>query len=182
MGYSLVFYFDEGDFHYYQYMLPFAVLLLFELLYLTKETKWKYLLYLMIAWTTMVSMYKTYNNRVYKQYVKGEQRRYMYQLGHMANQYIKEDETLFIVHIGLYPIYFTADVLPPNMAKIGYSFGPMGLNESKTAQQINSADWVIRFSKDYPYEPYFTDSLKRELEKYPAISMQDSAILLHKMH
>ena len=130
----------------------------------------------------MVSTYKTYHNRVYKQYVKGTQRAEQLLLAQDVSPYIRSGEKLFVVHGGLYHLYFTSNLLPPNMETNGYSFGPLGLNERTAAEQINSADYVIRFSKDYPYESYFTDSLKHELEKYPAISLRDSAILLHKMH
>ena len=88
---------------------------------------------------------------------------------------------MFIIHGGLYYLYYVADIMPPNIETIGYSFGPQGLNKEKATQQINTADWVIRYSKDYPYESFFTDSLKHYLEHYPTISIQDSTILLHKM-
>lgn len=182
LGYSLVFYFSGGGLHYFQNLLPFAVLLIAELLYITKDTNWKYLVYVMVVWVVLVSGYKTYYNRVHKQYVKGTQRIDQQELSRDIRQYVKDDETIFIVHGGLYHLYFTADVLPPNMNTIGYSFGPLGLNERTAGEQIQAADWVIRFSKDYEYERFFTDSLKHELEKYPSISLRDSAILLHKIH
>ena len=181
LGYSLVFYFSGGGLHYFQNLLPFAVLLVAELLHITKDTKWKYVMYVMVAWVVLVSGYKTYHNRVYKQYIKGTQRIEQQALAYEVRRYVKE-ERLFVVHGGLYHLYFTADVMPPNLKTIGYSFGPLGLNERAAGEQIHSADWVIRFSLDYDFESFFTDSLKNELEQYPAISLRDSAILLHKMH
>lgn len=182
LGYSLIFYFTRGQLHYYQYLLPFAVILIAELLYLAKESRWRYLIYAFVAWTVLLSVYKTYHNKVYKQYLKGTERVKQQTNARDVAEYIGDGETLFVVHGGLFYIYSCTNMLPPNLSTIGYSFGPMGLNEKKCAQQIESADWVIRFSHDYPYESFFTDSLKHELEKYPAISIQDSAILLHKMH
>ena len=181
LGYSLVFYFSGGGLHYFQNLLPFAVLLIAELLHITKDTNWKYSVYVMVVWVVLVSGYKTYYNRVHKQYVKGTQRIDQQELSRDIRQYVKDDETIFIVHGGLYHLYFTADMLPPNMNTIGYSFGPLGLNEHTAMEQIQAADWVIRFSRDYEFERFFTDSLKHELEKYPVICLRDSAILLHKM-
>lgn len=181
LGYSLVFYFSGGGLHYFQNLLPFAVLLIAELLHITKDTNWKYSVYVMVVWVVFVSGYKTYYNRVHKQYVKGTQRIDQQELSRDIRQYVKDDETIFIVHGGLYHLYFTADMLPPNMNTIGYSFGPLGLNEHTAMKQIQAADWVIRFSRDYEFERFFTDSLKHELEKYPVICLRDSAILLHKM-
>lgn len=180
-GYSLSFYFTGGQLHYFQNLLPFAILLIVELLHITKGTKWRYELYVLIAWVMLVSTYKTFYNRVYKQYIKGNERTEQIQLARSVSEYVKDGETMFIIHGGLYYLYFTADILPPNIGSIGYSFGPMGLNERAAMQQIDEADWVIRFSADYDFESFFTDSLKHHLEQYPAICICDSAILLHKM-
>lgn len=181
LGFSLCFYFSIGI-HYYQYIIPFAIILMVELLHLTKDVKWRYFVYVMVGWIVLVTFYKTYHNRVYRQYIIGGERAYIYKLANIVSQHVKENETLFVVHGGLYSLYFTADILPPNLGTIGYSFGQMGLNEHTTAEQINSADWVVRYSQDFSYDSYFTDSLKHILESYPAIPIQDSTILLHKMH
>lgn len=181
LGYSVVFYFS-GGLHYYQNLLPFTIVLLVELLQLTRDSKIKYVVYLLISWTLLITTYKTYNNRVYKQYIKGNRRVEQRELAHDVSHYVQKDETLFVIHNGLYHLYFTADLLPPNIETIGYSFGPMGLNEYKAGEQIKEADWVIRYSYDYEYESFFTDSLKHYLEKYPVIILEDSATLLYKMH
>ena len=181
LGFSLSFYFTGGQLHYYQYLLPFAVLMIAELLNLTKDAKLKYIVAVLTCWVVIVSFYKTYHNRVYKQYMRGSQKTEQQMLARNVSQYVREDEKVFIVHGGLYHLYFIANLLPPNMETIGYSFGPLGLNEQAAARQINDADWVIRYSQDYPYESYFTDSLKHELETYPAICLRDSSVLLHKM-
>ena len=181
LGYALSFYFTGGQLHYYQNLLPFAILLIVELLYITEGTKWRYGLYVMIAWVMLVSAYKTYYNRVYKQYIKGNVRTEQLQLARTISEYVKEDETIFIIHGGLYHLYFTANILPPNIGTIGYSFGPMGLNEHTAYEQIMHADWVLRYSRDYDFENFFTDPMKRYVDSYPTICLKDSAVLLHKM-
>ena len=182
LGFSLIFYFTGWQLHYYQYLLPFSILLMVELMHLTEKSKWKYFIFIMVGWIIMVSFYKTYNNRVYKQYIKGIQKERQEQLSQDIMQYVRTDETIYIVHGSLTPIYFLTNTLPPNLATIGYDCAPLTLNENRAMQQIQSADWVLRYSKDYPYECFFTDSLKLYVEKYPAICLQDSAILLHRMH
>ena len=126
LGFSLSFYFSGGQLHYYQNLLPFAVLLIAELLHITKNSKWGYVVYVLIAWIMMVSTYKTYHNRVYKQYVKGTQRAEQLLLAQDVSPYIRSGEKLFVVHGGLYHLYFTSNLLPPNMETNGYSFGPLG--------------------------------------------------------
>ena len=182
LGYSLVFYIQGGNLHYYQNLLPFAVLLMVELLHITRETKFKYITYVLIGCVILVSSYKTYHNRVYKQYIVENERLSQQSLTRNVSQYIQDDETLFVIHGGLFYLFFTTDALPPNLTSVGYSFGPLGLNEQSAFKQINEADWVIRFSHDYDYESFFTDSLKHYLESYPAVCLNDSAVLLHKMH
>lgn len=182
LGYSLVFLLTGGSLHYYQNLLPFAVLLMAELLQESKDSKWRYATYVMIGWVILVSSYKTYHNRVYKQYIKGTQRVEQARLTNTINEYLDGEETLFVIHGGLYYLLFTSNHLPPNLTTNGYNFGPLGLNERTAMEQIQSADWVIRFSKDYAFETFFTDSLKHYLEGYPSVCLKDSTIILHKMH
>jgi len=182
LGFSLEFYFSGGQLHYYQYQAPFAILIITEILSIN-NVKWvQYLKYVLLVWVVVVTFYKTYNNRVYKQYIKGNKRTEQLLTTEKIKEYIGPNDKIWIVHGGEYYLYFTMNNLPPNIETIGYSFGPMGLNEQQGFEMAKSTDWVIRYSKDYDFEVFFTDSLKHFVEQYPAISIGDSAILLHKMH
>lgn len=182
LGFSLEFYFSGGQLHYYQYHVPFAILIISELLCIRDVKFLQCCKYVLLGWVLLVTFYKTYNNRVYKQYLKGNQRAVQSAKTETIKEYISVGDKVWIVHGGEYYLYFTLDNLPPNIETIGYSFGPLGLNEEKAFTQAKNADWIIRYSEDYPYESFFTDSLKKYVEQYPTIAIEDSTILLHKMH
>ena len=76
-------------------------------------------------------------------------------------------------------MYYLTNRMPPNIATIGYSFGPLGLSEEQGRKQAEVADFVLRFSKDYTFETFFTSDLKKQVEQHPFVMIQDSAILLH---
>lgn len=180
-GFSLQFYFARGD-HYSIPLVPFGIILLSEML-MMKNNKWlTWLKYILLVVTICISLYKTYYNRVYKLYCKKNEFMEQVRYSNEIKSYISNDETLFVVHGSMFYVYFMADVLPPNMRTIGYSFGPMGLNEETCGKQIMTANLVLRYSEDYPYESEFTDSLKSVLETYPIVWQNcDSTMLLHRI-
>lgn len=181
-GFALQFYFSGGE-HYMIPLVPFGIITATEMLSI-KTNRWlPYIKGITIVFLISVALYKTYYNRVYKLYIKRDIRTEQQMFTKEIQKYVGHDDVLYIVHGGLYYLYFTADVLPPNISTIGYSFGPMGLNEEQCMHQIRSADYVIRYSADYSYESYFTDSVKHILEENPVVEQfNDSTILLHKIH
>jgi hypothetical protein len=181
-GFALPFYFSVA-YHYMIPLVPFGIIAVTEMFSL-KTNKWlNYLKNISAVLMICLVMYKTYYNRVVKLYVKRDIRTEQQLFTREIQKYLSNDDILFTIHGGLYYLYFTADILPPNLSTIGYSFGPMGLNTEKCVKQIKSADYVIRYSADYDFESYFTDSVKQMLEEYPVIAQfQDSTILLHKIH
>lgn len=181
-GFALVFYFTGGQKHYHQYLLPFAILLMVELMHLTRNSNYKFVVYAMVGWVILVSSYKTYHNCVYKLYIKGTQKESQIALSKTIGQYVKEGETIYVVHESLGTVYLLNNILPPNLSTINYLNAPLTTDVSMSLKQIQSADWVLRYSQDYPYYWFFTDSLKHYVEQYPAINLGDSTILLHKMH
>ena len=182
LGFSLQFFIVAG-LHYVLYLVPFACLILTEILTI-QDAKWlQYVKYALVLWLILLTTYKVYYNRVYKLYYKSAHfRTEQYQLATTLQDYVTPDQTLYIIHGGLYSLTLTMPNLPPNLDRYGYAFGPLGINEEGRRQQIESADWVIRYSADYEYESSFTDDLKHLLEQYEAIPLKDSTILLHNMH
>lgn len=181
LGFAVQFYFTISH-HYMIPLVPFGLIIMTEILTLKSNKILHYFKYVLIAFMICVAIYKTYYNRVYKLYIKRDIRTEQKILSNQVKRYIDEDKSLYIVHGGIYYLYFIGDILPPNINTIGYSFGPMGLNPEQCSEQICNADYVIRYSEDYPYESFFTDSLKHLLETYPVVAeFQDSTILLHKM-
>lgn len=181
LGFALQFYFSCGE-HYMIPLVPFGIITVTEILSI-KTNRWlQYVKNITVVLLICLALYKTYYNRVYKLYIKRDIRLEQQLFTKEIQNYVSHDNVLYVVHGGLYYLYFTADILPPNIGTIGYSFGPMGLNTEQCLQQIESANYVIRYSKDYPYESYFTDSVKSILETYPLITQfGDSTILLHKI-
>ena len=180
-GFSLQFYFASGGFHYMIYMVPFAILLMVLMIDLKNDKLLQFVKYGAVAFVVIVSLYKTYYNRVYKLYIVRDIRQGQLDLTEEVKQHLSEG-TLWVVHGGLNYLYFTTGALPPNLSTIGYSFGPLGLDESKAFAQAKAADNVVRFSKDYPYEAYFTDSVKHFVEHYQAVPILDSVVLVYDMH
>lgn len=182
VGFSLQFFFAAG-LHYWLYMVPFACLVITEMLTIKNVKIIEVIKIVAISWVVFVNLYKVYNNIVYKRYVKNDIRKVQYDLTDEISEYVKPGETLWVVHPGLYFLLFTADVLPPNVSTIGYSFGSLGLNEDEAFQQAENADWIIRFLSDADrLESYFTDSLRSYVEQYPMVAQfDDSTKLLYKV-
>lgn len=181
MGFALQFYFTSGGFHYMLYMLPFAVLLMMQILNV-RNYKWlRYIGFGVVLYVSIVSLYKTYYNRVYKLYVMKNVRQEQMKLSDKVGQSLSEG-SMWVVHGGLCYLYLTTGALPPNLSTIGYAFGPLGLDENKALAQAKAADNVVRYSADYPYEAFFTDSVKHFVEKHQAVPFQDSAVLVYDMH
>lgn len=177
LGFSLQFYFSYF-LHYMLFMLPFAVLLMTVMMSLVNKSWLRYVNYIVIAFVICVSLYKTYYNRVYKLYVKRNIKQEQIAFSKQVKQIVPDDAQLWIAHGGLYYLYLTTGNTPPHLS---YAFGPQGLDEREAFKQAESADFVIRYSADYPYETYFTNSLKHYLEQYRSVPLQDSAVLLHDM-
>ena len=163
------------------YMVPFAILLMVVMLSMKSGKLLRLIGLGAVFFVTLVSFYKTYYNRVYKLYIIRNVREEQIAFTKVVKPYLQEGN-MWVAHGGLNYLYLTTGMLPPNLSAIGYSFGPLGLDEEKAFTQTMSADFVIRFSADYPYEAYFTDSLKHYIERYQAVALQDSAILVHDMH
>ena len=163
------------------YMVPIAVLLMIVMMTMKSGKLLRLIGFGSVFLVILVSIYKTSYNRVYKLYINKNIREEQIAITKEVRPYLREGN-MWVAHGGLNYLYLTTGMLPPNLSAIGYSFGPLGLDEEKAFTQTMSADFVIRFSADYPYEAYFTDSLKHYIERYQAVALQDSAILVHDMH
>ena len=167
IGFGLQFYFAWG-FHYYLYLEPFGILL--TLLVLCEEDKpiLNRIKWAIALWTIVFSLYKTYKCRVYNWYL---------------SQYknIREEQVLTAKEIGsIIPpnsciwvtngeqfIYLLTGTLPPNLSTIGFSFGPLGINEEKSLKQAMDATFVVSdTSEKFLYADKILDYLK-QYQSYP---------------
>ena len=177
LGFMLQFYFVNGGLHYQLYTIPFSVMIISILLSLDVNKWKKIIIYIFVGITLILSLYSTYNNRVYKILCKTNFKQEQINCAKWLNENTEEGKTLFIVHGGIFYNYYLTNILPVNISTIGYSFGPLGLNEDECSQQIDSADYILRFTKDYPYESFFTSEMKQRCEKMPAIYYNDEIVL-----
>ncbi len=179
VGYSFQFLLVQG-LHYCLYLVPFAIILSTIILTL-KANKWQAYLYLVaFVLTISLSLYSTYINRVYKQYIVSNQKQEQVQLAQIVKNNTNMNDKLWIAHGGLFYIYYYTNLMPPNLATIGYSFGPLGINEKQAFQQARDADVILKFEKDYPYDSFLTDSLKQFISGNEYKEIQNG-ILLYRM-
>lgn len=177
LGFMLQFYFVKGGLHYQLYTIPFSVMVIAILLSLNLKRWQKIIIYIFAGITITLTLYSTYNNRVYKLYIKSDLKQEQIDCAKWISENTEEGKTLFIVHGGLFYNYYLTNTLPANISTIGYSFGPLGLNKNECRQQIDSADYILRFTKDYPYESFFTSDMKAKCEDMPSIYYNDEIVL-----
>lgn len=177
LGFMLQFYFVGGGLHYQLYTIPFSVMVIPMLLSLDVMKWQKMFIYVFVSITLFLSLYSTFYNRVYKIYIKSDLKQEQINCAKWINENIDEGKTLFIVHGGIFYNYYLTNILPTNISTIGYSFGPLGLNENECSQQIDSADYILRFIKDYPYESFFTPAMKAKCEEMPTIYYNNEIVL-----
>lgn len=177
LGFMLQFYFVKGGLHYQLYTIPFSVMVVAILLSLNVKQWQKIIIYIFVGITLILSLYSTYNNRVYKIYVKSDSKQEQINCAKWLNKNIEEGKTLFIVHGGIFYNYYLTNILPANISTIGYSFGPLGLNEDECSQQIDSSDYILRFTKDYPHESFFTQEMKTKCEEMTSLYYNNEIVL-----
>lgn len=193
-GFLLQFWFVHGGYHYYQYLIPFALLLIPICLSFETHKYFKYVLYLLIVLTAIFSCYSTFRNRVWKIYAnpKYHQKADQIIMGDKIAKIVEEGKSVYIAHGGLDYLYYTANLYPPCMQKYGYAVGPMEINIESCTEMVDNADYVLRFSKEmmrkiYPdgkdFEYYFTDSIQTIVAQYPSDTLDERGdVVLHYMY
>ena len=176
-GFILQFYFVGGGLHYQLYIVPFSIMIIALLIDLKLNKIKKYILVIIVASTILMSLYSTYYNRVYKIYIKSNVKYEHIKIANWVKENTEQKKTLYIVHGGIYDMYFLTNLLPPNLKTIGYSFGPLGINSEECKQQIDDADYILRFTSDYAYEAFFTPELKEYCEQKPSIYYNEDIVL-----
>lgn len=176
-GFLLQYYFIGGGLHYQLYVVPFSIIIMCILLSLSISKYAKCILIVFTILTILMSLYSTYYNRVYKIYINSETKKEQIQRANWVKDHTDDDKTLFIVNTGLQEIYFLSKMLPPNIDKIGYSFGALGVNKEEGKKQVEDADYILRFTKDYEYDAFFTPQLKEYCIQLPSIYYSDEIVL-----
>ena len=178
-GFMLQFYFTVGV-HYLLHVMPFVAILIALLLSLDCDKIIRVVMSIPITIMVLYSIYGTYNNRVRKIYY-GNQKEEQIKVAKAVKEIVPEGKTIWIVHGGLIPVYYNANILPPNLSTIGYSFAPLGINEEEAFMQAKSADYVLSYVYDYEYEStYYTPRLKDYVWEHE-VEYIKGGIALHDM-
>ncbi len=178
-GFMFQFYFTVGV-HYLLHVMPFVAILIALLLSLDCSKIMRIIMIVPVTIMVLYSIYGTYNNRVRKIYL-GNQKEEQIKDAKAVEDVVPEGKTVWIVHGGLIPVYYIANILPPNLSTIGYSFAPLGINEEEAFIQAESADYVLSYVMDYEYEStYFTPRLKDYVWKHD-VEYITEGIVLHDM-
>lgn len=182
LGFALSFWFVRGGLHYSLYMTPFAILMI--PIITNTEIVNKYVLwisYAAVALTTLLALYSTYRNRVYKG-LKYQQLKGQTELSNRLSEIIDNDKTVWIIHGGIEYLYYFNNLTPPNMSSVGYATGPLEVTKEKQWKQVKSADYIIRFTRDYPYEYSFDEEVKSYVNQFPMDSLDSNGeIVIHRM-
>lgn len=177
LGFMLQFYFAKFG-HYYLFAIPFVALLPFLLLELVKGRKT--ILRAIVVVTMLLSIYATYHDQVYKLYyaqknIKVEQ----YQLAKEIIARVDRNKTLYIADIGLINQYYLTNMAPPNLKTIGYTFA-IALTEKTHLQQINAADYILKFSTEYNHYNLNTAKVQETLKARPKQLLTNKVVMFEK--
>lgn len=186
-GFLLQFLFVYGEWHYHQYMIPFALLLIPVILSLDLNKYVRGIVWGFIGITVALGVYSAYHNRMQKIYLADGRKNYVEQwaMGKQVSDIVQEGETMFIPHAGLAYIYYTANIYPPHMAEIGYGMGPMELTIESTAKCVSETDYVLHFSREMmhelfggqDFEYYYSDSIQQYVDQFPSDTFGTATVL-----
>ncbi len=190
LGYSLQFLFvhwnTAGLLHYFLYIIPFACLVT---AYLLNSCKYiigggKVLVISLLCITCLSSVYSTYYNRVWKIYMRSDGMKGDIEFSKKIASNIESGKTIWIVDANLEKIYWLANILPPNMATVGYSCGSLEITKERAQLQVDSADYVLHCIESDFCIPAFTDSMKIYLSRFETDTIDNGGwtLLLHRIN
>lgn len=186
-GFLLQFFFVHGGHHYFQYMLPFALLLIPIMLSLDLNKYVRVAVWAIIAWTTILGIYSAYHNRVWKRYLHDGKKDYEHQwvMGKRVADIVQDGETVFIPHGGICYLYYTANLYPSCMTEIGYGVGPMEVDIEHAAKWVANTDYVLHFTRKLMYDLYqgqdfeyfYNDSIQQYVDQFPSDTLEGETVL-----
>jgi len=176
-GFMLQFLFASFT-HYYLYVIPFVSILIFFVF--NNVSKYKRIYAFFVILTFMLSVYSTYYNRVYKIYINARTiKEGQISLAKKIIELVPQESNLYIADVGLIPMYYLSNRLPPNLKTTGYSFG-IALTPEQHLNQIVSADFVLKYKHEYNDFNLSTEKTKNEFRKLRFIELNNSVLLYIK--
>lgn len=186
-GFALQYYFVHGGPHYYQYMLPFALLLISVVQTLDLNKYVRFCACIAIGWTMILGTYSAYYNRVWKIYLHNGKKNYEHQwsMGKKIADIVQEGETIFIPHGGICYLFYTANLYPSCMAEIGYGVGPMEIDIEHAAKWVANTDYVLHYTRKLiydlyqgeDYEYFYNDSIQQYVDQFPSDTLEDGIVI-----
>ena len=180
LGFALQFYFSSAR-HYRIFMIPFACLLMAEML-VTQTPLWlSWIKYLAILWTVGASLYNAYHIVDFRldDYTPDDRKT----ISCNIRQYVPESDILWPTQGSYFDVVFTTCTRVPNLSTVAYSFGPLGLDEEKAMEQLKAAQWVVHNPMEIDESAhYLTDSVLHYIEQFPSILISSrKGVRLYRM-
>ena len=159
-GFAMQYYFCSSDYHYQQYMIPFAVLLLPIAVSNNLSGLSKIFVGLLFIFNSCQVFYKIDYVFCWEQYSEdgyvirnhlSEQR----QTAQKINDIINDGETLWTPHHTLLCYLYLYRATTPNMKEVAYSSGPWELTKEKAAMQVRDADYILSLKQSAPNYGWF---------------------------
>lgn len=186
-GFLLQFLFVYDGPHYYQYMIPFALLLVPIIFTLDMNKYIRYVVYLIVGWTAFLGVYSAFHNRVWKRYLHNGKQDYenQWNLGERVSGIVQDGKTVFIPHAGICYLYYTANLYPSCMAEIGYGVGPMEVDIEHAAKWVANTDYVLHFTRKMMYDLYqgqdfeyfYNDSIQQYVDQFPSDTLKGEVVI-----
>lgn len=180
IGFSLQFYFtNSSGGHYLLYMFPFVAILIANVASMKYNKLISGIAKLCICYMILWQGYKMFVENVPYWLNDRTEMNYIAEVTNACDKYIPAKSIVWIEPIYLEAVYFYADILPPNIESIGYSFGPLGLDRSAAIKQFEAAEYIIiSTTGKMSYE--FSVELLEKCDQYELITITESLALYKK--
>lgn len=178
VGFSLQFYFVYPySHHYFQYLVPFAALLIPVFMSIHPNK---------IVCTILVLCFLASIGKCVRWSVVNPLKEHAFVNIHtseqaMRAQRIKKEihptRTLWIANTGLQCYYYLTNAATPNMAEVGYSAGPWEITIERATMQVDSADYILCYydtTEVKPFNYYFTEDLREFTYQHPFVDLGDN--------
>lgn len=184
-GFALQYYLVPQALHYYQYMVPFGILII-PILSVISENKmmfFKSTIYLIILSTALVSCYNVHRRRVYRNcYWSYLEKKSQKAIADEINQLDLSSKTIWVAHTGLQQYNYLCNLYPANIKEIGYAVGPLEVTKEKALKQLESSDYVLHFAVGNDLDYYYNGEVSDYIACFPADTIGlDGNILLRKL-
>lgn len=169
LGFSLQYYFTvTPSSHYALYMIPFVALLIAWISRIEAPKGLLVLMWLSVAYGFVQRGYRLIERNI-PAWCSNEASGVIRDVSTYCNTQMPPQSKVFLECFWLEAVYFNAHILPPILDKMGYSFGPSGMNYDQALEQLQEADYAILgiLNEGGENSYYFSEQLHEQLKGYP---------------